>query len=294
MDVSITASATANPGPVRYWWRRGEETLVGAGGTLRLGSATKSMAGNYSISAYSQRGAINTSFFLNIQYGPDNVMAPDRVTVSEGDAVEEVDGLVTWSSVLEVFDVSPQDYQPYHCSATNPLGSGSTVLTLRPPSRPFPPTNLTVISVSNVSVVLGWSPNLAGSRPLGYTVKYYPTGTTTFEYEEVSDGSSTGVEVGGLTPEVEYSLTAQAKNNQGRSDYVTPPVTVTTLGGGEGVEGKEERHVTSFLLLVIIMSVFGLLVLNVAAILCFLRHRKRRNSSRGELRSSYKAAESVL
>ncbi|XP_045115593.1 nephrin-like isoform X2 [Portunus trituberculatus] len=406
MDVSITASATANPGPVRYWWRRGEETLVGAGGTLRLGSATKSMAGNYSISAYSQRGAINTSFFLNIQYGPDNVMAPDRVTVSEGDAVEvrcsasgnplpsltwvagnqsvgsgvgvarlvlrsaqredtglyvcqasgnlssrsqsvptkliitqpvsmsedsgkvkgswaslggkgklvcqvraapapsflwtthegmkilssdkyrihrpvEVDGLVTWSSVLEVFDVSPQDYQPYHCSATNPLGSGSTVLTLRPPSRPFPPTNLTVISVSNVSVVLGWSPNLAGSRPLGYTVKYYPTGTTTFEYEEVSDGSSTGVEVGGLTPEVEYSLTAQAKNNQGRSDYVTPPVTVTTLGGGEGVEGKEERHVTSFLLLVIIMSVFGLLVLNVAAILCFLRHRKRRNSSRG-------------
>ena len=37
------------------------------------------------------------------------------------------------------------------------------------------------------------------------------------------------MEVGGLTPEVEYSLTAQAKNNQGRSDYVTPPVTVTTL-----------------------------------------------------------------
>lgn len=59
-------------------------------------------------------------------------------------AVQEVDGLVTWSSVLEVFDVSPQDYQPYHCSATNPLGSGSTVLTLRPPSRPFSPTNLTV------------------------------------------------------------------------------------------------------------------------------------------------------
>ncbi|XP_063880805.1 uncharacterized protein LOC135111440 isoform X2 [Scylla paramamosain] len=406
-DVSITASATANPGPVRYWWRRGEETLVGAGGTLRLGSATKSMAGNYSISAYSQRGAINTSFFLNIQYGPDSVMAPDEVTVSEGDAVEvrcsasgnplpsltwmagnqsvgsgvgvarlvlrsaqredtglytcqasgnlpsrsqsvptklivtqpvsvsedndkvkgswaslggkgqlvcqvraapaptflwtthkgtkiqsgekyhvhkpvEVDGLVTWSSVLEVLDVSPQDYQPYHCSATNPLGSGSTVLTLRPPSRPFPPTNLTVISVSNVSVVLGWSPNLTGSRPLGYTVKYYPTGTTTFQYEEVPNGSSTGVEVGGLTPEVEYSLTAQAKNNQGRSDYVTPPIIVTTLaGGGEGVEGREERHVTSFLLLVIIMSVFGLLVLNVAAILCFLRHRKKKSSLRG-------------
>lgn len=29
---------------------------------------------------------------------------------------------------------------------------------------------------------------------------------------------------------MEYSLTTQAKNNQGRSDYVTPPVIVTTLG----------------------------------------------------------------
>ncbi|XP_050708968.1 nephrin-like [Eriocheir sinensis] len=407
-DVSITASASANPGPVRYWWRRGEETLVGAGGALRLGSAVRSMAGNYSISAYSQRGAINTSFFLNVQYAPDRVMAPDKVMVDEGEAVDircsasgnplpsltwmagnqsvgsgvgvarlvlrsaqrkdtglytcqasgslpsppqpvptklivtqpvtiaeegntvkgswaslggrgrlvcqvraapsptflwttdegekiynsnkylihqptEVDGLVTWSSVLEVSNVSLQDYRPYHCSATNPLGSGSTALTLQPPSRPLPPTNLTVISVSNVSVVLGWTPNLEGSRPVGYTVRYRPTGTRYYQYEEVPDGSSTSTEVGGLTPDVEYSLTAQAKNNQGHSDYVTPPVIITTLaGGGEVGGGEDASQVTSFLLLAIIMAVFGLLVLNAIAIACFVHHRtKKRAALRG-------------
>lgn len=74
-------------------------------------------------------------------------------------AVQEVDGLVTWSSVLEVFNVSQQDYQPYHCSATNHLGSGSTTLPLRPPSQPLPPTNLTVNRMRMLFVALSFSSN---------------------------------------------------------------------------------------------------------------------------------------
>lgn len=37
--------------------------------------------------------------------------------------------------------------------------------------------------MSNVSVVLGWTPNLDGSRPLGYTVKYRPTGTHYYQVQ---------------------------------------------------------------------------------------------------------------
>lgn len=41
--------------------------LVGAGGELRLGRATKDMTANYTVSAYSRRGAINNTFLLNVQ-----------------------------------------------------------------------------------------------------------------------------------------------------------------------------------------------------------------------------------
>lgn len=51
----------------RYWWRRGKEMLVGAGGELRLGRATRDMTANYTVSAYSRRGAINNTFLLNVQ-----------------------------------------------------------------------------------------------------------------------------------------------------------------------------------------------------------------------------------
>ncbi|XP_047471503.1 nephrin-like [Penaeus chinensis] len=66
-DLVIIASAASNPGPPKYWWWRGEETLLGSESKLRLGRITRQFTGNYTVTAYSQKGAINSTFFLNVQ-----------------------------------------------------------------------------------------------------------------------------------------------------------------------------------------------------------------------------------
>ncbi|XP_042235030.1 lachesin-like [Homarus americanus] len=57
-----------------------------------------------------------------------------------------MDGLTLWSSVLEVEEVTRQDYGVYHCTANNHLGSVTVDRTLNPPTRPHPPLSLTVSS----------------------------------------------------------------------------------------------------------------------------------------------------
>ncbi|XP_042223784.1 uncharacterized protein LOC121867769 [Homarus americanus] len=82
-ELVVTASADANPGPLRYWWRRGEETLEATAGELRLGRISRKSTGNYTVNGYNPRGAVNASFHLNVQYGPENVQSAERVTVGE-------------------------------------------------------------------------------------------------------------------------------------------------------------------------------------------------------------------
>ncbi|KAK3870388.1 hypothetical protein Pcinc_024381 [Petrolisthes cinctipes] len=404
-EVVITAMAAANPGPVRYWWRRGKEMLVGAGGELRLGRVSRDMTANYTVSAYSRRGAINSTFLLNVQYGPESVSAPEQVAVSVGENVNIrcsatgnpvphlvwtyknhtlgsgvgavrlvvpsvqpedtgvylcvassnsnpshthttaatklivaqavsvskdaglsrgswvsvggqgrlvchvkahppptftwtsegrriysdkkfilhepvlVDGLVSWMSVLEVTDVTPMDYRIYVCSATNNLGSDSTSITLRPPTRPLPPTDLKVINVTNVTVTLGWVPNMAGAIPESYTVRYKIADTLVYQYEDVDN--KTEVTVGELQPGQEYLITTRATNHQGNSDYVTPPLTFTTLDDSVGEDVSVSHQLTSLLLLAIILAAVGLIALNVAIVICLLRRfRQKRNSIR--------------
>ncbi|XP_042857964.1 uncharacterized protein LOC122244186, partial [Penaeus japonicus] len=86
-DLVIIASAASNPGPPRYWWWRGEETLLGSESKLRLGRVTRQFSGNYTVTAYSQKGTINSTFFLNVQYGPEQVKVPEIVRVDEGERV---------------------------------------------------------------------------------------------------------------------------------------------------------------------------------------------------------------
>ncbi|XP_069977013.1 nephrin isoform X2 [Penaeus vannamei] len=86
-DLVIIASAASNPGPPRYWWWRGEETLLGSESKLRLGRVTRQFSGNYTVTAYSQKGTINSTFFLNVQYGPEQVKVPEVVRVDEGESV---------------------------------------------------------------------------------------------------------------------------------------------------------------------------------------------------------------
>ncbi|XP_050729208.1 nephrin-like isoform X2 [Eriocheir sinensis] len=86
-ELVVTATALANPGPLRYWWRRGEETQEATKGELRLGKVGRHISGEYSVSAYNPRGAANASFTLNVQYAPEHLQAVERVTVGEGGAV---------------------------------------------------------------------------------------------------------------------------------------------------------------------------------------------------------------
>nr|XP_053642776.1 nephrin-like isoform X2 [Cherax quadricarinatus] len=402
--VVLTAFATANPGPVRYWWSRGNERLSSSGGELSLGMVTRHMTANYTVTAYTSSGEINTSFYINVQYGPENISAPERVIVGEGENVnvqcsasgnpvpyltwstrnvtvsrgtgvalltlrsvgsdssavyecqassilaspqslttklivrqavslaggtatrgswvdlgrrarlvchvraappptftwtkddetrviqnnekysiykpELVDGLVLWVSALEILQVTAEDYGTYHCWASNGLGSASIGLTLNPPTRPHPPTNLTIVNVSNVSVVLGWSPSFDGGKPEAFTVRYSTDTTLSYQYEDI-EGSATGATVGGLTPGTQYTFSIQARNDRGYSDYTTPPIPVTTLGATSEAENSGNRSITSLLLLVIVVAALALLVLNVALIVCFLQlHKRRRNSCR--------------
>lgn len=53
--------------PPRYWWWRGDETLSGGEGELRLVKVSREETGNYTVTAYTQRGSVNASFFLNVQ-----------------------------------------------------------------------------------------------------------------------------------------------------------------------------------------------------------------------------------
>ncbi|XP_042241573.1 trithorax group protein osa-like [Homarus americanus] len=211
-----------------------------------------------------------------------NIHNNEKYTIHKAKLLDE---LVLWASVLEVEVITQHDYRDYHCSASNDLGTDSTTLTLMPPTHPRPPANFTMVNVSDVSVVLGWSPNLDAGMPHSFTVRYRADGTLDYEYKE-ADGGSTGVRVEGLSPGVRYTFSVKADNDQGSSDYSTPAVTVTTLG----TSISSGHRLTSYLLLVIIMSAMALLVLNVAIIACILqRHKKKKkHPSRCKASSSTK------
>ncbi|XP_071517139.1 nephrin-like [Panulirus ornatus] len=413
-QLVVTATAAANPGPLRYWWRRGEATLEASGGELRLGRVSRSHSGNYSVNAYNPRGAVNASFFLNVQYGPEKVESAERVTVGEGGAAtvecsasanpsptltwtrathnstaqtlssgvslarlviesatwadtgvylchasnivssappvktkvivtqaptvakeiagasgtwasvggdgrlvcrvraapapsfvwttqdglalqnsekyaihepQVVDGLVLWASVLEVRKVEDPDYARYTCTAHNALGSDSTTLALNPPARPHPPSNFSVTNVSISSVSLTWTPNFEGGLPRGYTIRYRPAGSLDYQFVDISGGNTAGTTLAGLTSGAEYFFSIQARNDQGRSTYLSPPLLVTLLGvsaGSEGVsDGSGRWQAPRLILLIMTLTGAALLVLNVAIIACFVRRRSRARRASG-------------
>ncbi|XP_071536670.1 nephrin-like [Panulirus ornatus] len=87
-DLTITAHATANPGPVRYsWWRGpaavGGDDTDGGDGKLTLTQVDRHMSGNYTVIAHSSWSSINSSFTINVQFGPEDVLAAERVVVDE-------------------------------------------------------------------------------------------------------------------------------------------------------------------------------------------------------------------
>ncbi|XP_071534248.1 synaptogenesis protein syg-2-like isoform X2 [Panulirus ornatus] len=89
-DLTITALADANPGPIKYKWQKGLQVLNGVKlksgeGQLRLRDVHRHMADNYTVTAASVRGAVNASFSVNVQYGPENISVARRVLVEQNE-----------------------------------------------------------------------------------------------------------------------------------------------------------------------------------------------------------------
>ncbi|XP_042867187.1 synaptogenesis protein syg-2-like [Penaeus japonicus] len=85
-----------------------------------------------------------------------------------------VDELVLWQSVLEVRDVTQQDYNVYRCIARNDLGADTVSLALHPPARPHAPANFTVRKVTHTGITLSWTPISEGGPPAGYVIRLRP------------------------------------------------------------------------------------------------------------------------
>ncbi|XP_069983443.1 nephrin-like isoform X2 [Penaeus vannamei] len=414
-DVTVTAVASANPPSVSYTWWRGPVALSRLGdseggvGTLRLRRLRRGQAGNYSVTAHTSRGAIHSSFFLNVQYGPEEIVATRRVLAEEGDTAtlacsasgnptpnitwtrasdntseiwrgvgearlvlkeasradtglylchasspvaaaapvraalvvtqpptsatdiangtqvdrwwaavgdkgqldcrvhaapapsfkwtvnddrviytdrkysisspKLTDGVAEWSSVLRVRDVTEMDYTNYTCISRNALGSFVIHFSLLPPSPPATPGEFTAVAASATSVLLSWRSDPEEASIQGYSIRFHPSSSSHYLFQEEPGLNRSQVLVEGLMPATEYSFALQAYNNQGRSPFTPPSVVVTMLGvveeaassSSSSMGGASQQRVPRLILIIICLTGAALLILNIVIVSCFLR-----------------------
>lgn len=75
---------------------------------------------------------------------------------------------------------------------------------------PGPPNNVSASQVTNVSVLITWTPPSVGTPPFVYTVLYRVTGTVPFI--PLFAGASTALLVTGLNPHTQYDFEVQVSN----------------------------------------------------------------------------------
>ncbi|XP_037804570.1 nephrin-like, partial [Penaeus monodon] len=195
------------------------------------------------------------------------------------------DDLVQWRSVLEVKEVVLGDYSVYRCAARNDLGGEMVVLALRPPARPRPPDNFTVVNATETSLTVAWTPSYGEGTPEGYTLLYRAEGTTTFQSLEIEDGDATEATLTGLSSSTEYKVVLRAKNDHGESDHLA----IATRTRGRGDKGSPAPRKTRMVFVLMTVCGLVLLVLNVLIIACIFRRRRRRRlraSARTRAKSS--------
>ncbi|XP_071536235.1 nephrin-like [Panulirus ornatus] len=241
-DLTITALAVANPGPIRYsWWRgpaaiEGEESENGSG-QLKLTRAHRHLSGNYIVIARSSHTAINSSFSINVQYSPEDVLAAERVMVDEDGAATILCSAtgnptpnITWtrdtdniSSVtllstgigearLVIEWASKEDTGIYLCHASNIISSPPPISTAIVVTQA--PTPVTVSSEEEVNDQ-SWAP-LGGSGWLDCHVKAAPAPTfrwTTDNDRVLSNSKKYSIHVPQLVDKViEWSSLLEIRN----------------------------------------------------------------------------------
>ncbi|KAG7157094.1 Nephrin-like 25 [Homarus americanus] len=189
-----------------------------------------------------------------------------------------VDKVMEWSSLLEIRSVTVLDYTNYSCTAHNSRGSYTTTFTLRPPIIPSAPTILNVTSVSSTTAVVMWTNNILGAQATGFTIRYQQTGTYIYKPVDVPGSDSVTSTLKGLLPGAEYSFTISAYNENGHSNYSSPPITVTMLDvmkevSSSSTVGGHQPRLPRLILLLISLTGTALLVLNISIIVCFVRRR---------------------
>ncbi|GAB1610364.1 nephrin-like isoform X2 [Argonauta hians] len=190
------------------------------------------------------------------------------------------DGDVYYTSLLEVYNVTKEDYGKYLCKAKNVEGSAESEILLDGTSKPDPPYNIKFVNATHNSLTLTWQPGFNGGMSQSFRVRYRPKGTTNYKYADVSPGSNVYL-LTGLIRGQDYEITMLAFNKLGESEYQRKELISKT----SNLNPPEEHDASSpqdsddmpliIILVVCIVGIF-LLALNIGLIMFFIRRKRKR------------------
>uniref|UniRef100_A0A8C4T5C1 NPHS1 adhesion molecule, nephrin n=1 Tax=Erpetoichthys calabaricus TaxID=27687 RepID=A0A8C4T5C1_ERPCA len=181
------------------------------------------------------------------------------------------------TSTLTIVNVSAvNDYAIFTCTARNPLGLDVFDIQLVSTSRPDPPTNLKVVSITHNSVTLQWSEGFNGGLEQKFRVRYHWEEAQSFMYVDVFPPQATIFTITGLMAATPYNFSVNSLNAMGESEYAdgNAILTVTT---------KETSGLPLYLIVVLAVVGGTLLILNSVFAGCLAKRWKGKNKEKGQL-----------
>ncbi|XP_030851383.1 uncharacterized protein LOC115918953 [Strongylocentrotus purpuratus] len=283
-DASILCQSNGFPSPTVAWRRvlsgglPGEVLANGTGmSRLSFPEIQRHLAGVYRCEAdnHMESKEIKTKN-ISVQYPPHidrrvSVVHSDEGTVAVlsciVDSNPSTTSMITWSTPNQspiatnvtrhsetelesrlVFTekVHRGVYGNYTCTAINALGRDSFVIQLTGYCYPDPPYNLRVVSFSDTSLTLSWSPGQDGGLPVTFVFSYCVNVTQTERCRKEQGVTDQQFTLDGLNNYTIYRITVLAENDIGSSGNVdifasTAPGTVDDIGISATYEMKSGR-----------------------------------------------------